>query len=132
MASEEDIKILKQWGWDVKSLTEAKEVCLKHSKFISNDRLCYGLCNKIFGIVKHRPNSFPVTRAGPSWEHYSGWFGFPVPHPTAFSPLTPFAEGYCLWAEDEYGNLRRKFCLHVAKFIDELLEVWEDVAYEEY
>lgn len=51
------------------------------------------------------------------WKHYSGDIEYPIPH-KRFKPERAYQEYDNLWCSGKYGNKRRKFCLWVAKQLE--------------
>ena len=66
---------------------------------------CVGLCNNCFYMFDC--NEFIITGIFELWEHYSGDFSYPVPHPELDdgSPETAYTEFGDLY-EGAYGELR--------------------------
>ena len=74
-----------------------------------------GICWQVLDLLGcfDRTSSLPNGQAvdywlfnvATQWPRYSGHYGYPVPHPTAFSPSSAFVQ--CPHWEGEYGDARR-------------------------
>jgi len=57
------------------------------------------------------------------WEHFSGDTHHPVPSPHPECDAEDyFVSCSDMWANDEYGTMRRSWCLHLAEYF----EGWDD------
>lgn len=100
----------------------------------------HGICEElsvfIFNFIPASPlhsNALKVElrKAFESWPHFSGDIVYPVPPCKGFmcddsddSPYAEIAFDDCddCWADDEYGDLRRDLCAHVATHFRKLLQ----------
>lgn len=77
-----------------------------------------GLCGNFYMKFKaHLHRVFDYYGCCDAWPKFSGNYNYPVPY--SIEPCTAYLTS-CLWSDD-YGKLRREFCLHVADFMEGLL-----------
>ncbi len=83
-----------------------------------------GICHNFQQTYKQEwfllESSGLLLEAFRAWEYYSGHERYPVPDPGKCHPRTKFVWTNNLWIK-EYGDLRKKLCLHLSEFITEKL-----------
>lgn len=106
-------------------------------------RTTCGICFNLEGLIYLRwaansgdPTYMPqdaisnmLALAFEAWPEYSGDSEYPVPGPNGNNPVQEYASRL-LWVRNEYGDARRRLCLHVADFIERRIKNQVDTDWE--
>ena len=74
-----------------------------------------GICDELLHVFPEFVDDIPLFFYFESWDKFSGDFKYPIKGFPSSSPRETYIITSDKWADDEYGDLRRDLCLHIAE-----------------